>query len=87
MRIIVNIIFRLPETFAKLVDVSSVQSYSGTSNRRHNKQKGYDFERKPNKEICHRYQFRKGFSLNFMHLMPFGNDNNLTYPKIQIVDI
>ena len=55
MRTIVNIIFRQPETFAKLVDVSSVQSYSGTSNRRHNKQKGYDFERKPNKEICHRY--------------------------------
>ena len=51
------------ETFAKLVDVRRVQSYSSTSNRRHNNQKGYDFERKPNEEICHRCQFYKGFSL------------------------
>ena len=55
--------FRLTETFAKLVDVSRVQSYSSTSNRRHNNKKGYDFERKPNEEICHRCQFCKGFSL------------------------
>ncbi|MBR3481969.1 MAG: hypothetical protein IKH45_03660, partial [Neisseriaceae bacterium] len=52
-----------PETFAKLVDVSSVQSYSSTSNRRHNNKLGYDFERKPNEKICHRCQFCKGFSL------------------------